>query len=187
MFQNLIDTYSPILARVRQHIPNAVLAGGSLRDSFYGVEVKDLDFVIDHRGALDGRWPVTPGTLWLREIWPDKTWAWARGEDIEFYVQQGNGSGLQDVVVSSDNTVNFIIVDDIKKYTNHFPDSISEMVFDGEQVVVSERWRIGNENGEVYYNHIQPNRLEKLQRKYPDWAFINEQPQQDLFAVPLEW
>lgn len=176
--------YAPILARVRQHIPNAVLAGGCLRDTFYGVEVKDLDFVVEW--DENHHYPVAPAlSQWLTQIWPDKRFQWAGQQDV--YLEENNGSGLLDVVKSTDDTVNFIITTNIKRYTNHFPDSISEMVFDGEQVVVSQRWEIGNENGEVYYNHIQPNRLEKLQRKYPDWAFINEQPQQDLFAVPLEW
>lgn len=185
MFQNLIEMYQPILNRVQDHIPNAVLAGGSLRDSFYGVEVKDLDFVVETEN--EWRYPVTPTSAWLPNIWPDKQWQWANAEILAEYEQAMNEAGLLDVVKSTDDTVNFIIVRNIKQYTNHFPDSISEMVFDGEQVFVSQRWETGHANQEVYYKDIQPARLEKLQRKYPDWSFQNEAVQQDLFAVPLEW
>lgn len=174
MFQNLIDTYAPILARVRQHIPNAVLAGGCLRDTFYGVEVKDLDFVVEW--DEDRHYPVVPAmSVWLTQIWPDKRFQWANADLIHHYIQENDGSGLLDVVKSTDDTVNFIITTNIKRYTNHFPDSISEMVFDGENVSVSQRWEQGNNDVVVYYNmDIQPNRLEKLQRKYPMWVFQNE-------------
>lgn len=171
MFQNLIDTYTPILARVRQHIPNAVLAGGCLRDTFYGVEVKDLDFVVEW--DENHHYPVVPAmSVWLTQIWPDKRFQWANADLVDHYIQENDGSGLLDVVKSTDDTVNFIITSNIKQYTNHFPDSISEMVFDGEQVVVSQRWEEGNAARFVYYHpDIQEQRLAKLMRKYPNHLF----------------
>ena len=179
MFNNVIEMYAPILARVRQHIPNAVLAGGCLRDTFYGVEVKDLDFVVEKKE--DGRYPVHPHVLlhpWLQEVWPDKQWQWANAEMLDNYVQENNESGLLDVVKSTDDTVNFIITTNIKRYTNHFPDSISEMVFDGERVVVSQRWEEGNAAQRVYYDvGMQPNRLVKLMRKYPRYVFHRQPPE----------
>lgn len=168
MFQNIINLYTGVLTSVREHIPDAVLAGGCLRDSFYGVEVKDLDFVVPC--PREDVYPVSPRARWLQDLWPDKQWQYADAAD---YVENEE-NGLLDVVKSTDNTVNFIIVRDIPTYTNQFPDSISKMVFDGERVHTAFEWGAGNISHTVYYRPtISEARRDKLWAKYPTWVFMS--------------
>lgn len=193
MFNNVIETYRDVLSQVRQHIPNAVLVGGCLRDTFYGVEVKDLDFVVQTHNGWE--YPVTPGTQWLRDIWPDKQFRWCMLPDGEYAADVDEANAINDqndllfdVIKSTDDRVNFIVVRDIPEYTNNFPDSISKLVFDGERVHYANEWMVGHNNGEVYYrNNIGAARLEKLRRKYPDWAFMCDEPvQQELLELIIE-
>ena len=166
MFNNVIETYSEILERFRQATGqrNAILAGGCLRDTFYGVEVKDLDFVVQR---------YWPGAEMLRQMWPDKRFRYI-ARDFEYDVPN-NPAGLLDVLESEEKDINIIIVQDIPRYTNQFPDSISQMVFDGEQVIVSDKWRAGELAGTVNYKwDIKTPRLMKLKTKYPNWEFIPE-------------
>lgn len=172
MFQNIINLYTEVLTSVREHIPEAVLVGGCLRDSFYGVEVKDLDFVVPLLRDDDRRYPVTPHEHWLQDLWPDKEWQYAVADVVVNY-ERNEEDGLQDVVKSTDNTVNFIIVRDIPTYTNQFPDSISKMVFDGERVHVAHEWEVGHISHTVYYRPtISEARRDKLRAKYPTWVFM---------------
>ena len=173
MFDNIIEKYSEVVNLFRQHIdPNGILAGGALRDTFYGREVKDLDFV-----STAG---IVPWSPQLRDlVFPEHTFRWIPVELIEAYEggPDENPGGLVDVIESTDKTINIIEVLDIARYTRNFPDSISEMVFDGTTVHTSARWRAGHANGgEVYYNadRMKPARLEKLKLKYPDFAFLQE-------------
>ena len=171
MFDNIIEKYSEVVNLFRQHVdPNGVLVGGALRDTFYGREVKDLDFVSTAA--------VPPWSPQLRDlVFPEHTFRWIPVENLQHYEdEENNPSGLIDVIESTDKTINIIEVLDIARYTRHFPDSISEMVFDGTTVHTSARWRIGAANHEVYYNadRMKPARLEKLKLKYPDFAFLSE-------------
>ena len=174
MFDNVINTYQDILSQVKQHIPQTVLAGGCLRDTFYGVEVKDLDFVVKLEQGQENLYPVGPYSPWLTEVWPDKTFQWC---DAQFLAEYDNGGyNFVDVFESTDGTVKFIIVVDIPTYTNQFPDSISEMVFDGTTVHTSSRWRTGNTLRTIYYDEpkMKQPRLDKLHNKYPTWEFVIE-------------
>ena len=176
MFNNVINQYRDVVNAVRQHVPNAVLVGGALRDTVYGKEVEDLDFVV---GTNNGVFAVTPITPWLREVWPDKQFQFI--PIPEFQAEYGanlfddNPAGVMDVIESTDKTINMIIVHDITRYTHQFPDSISQMVFDGEQVHTSRLWNSAVMMNRVYYKEdIKPARLEKLRRKYPDTLFMVE-------------
>ena len=170
MFDNIIEKYSEVVNAFRRHIdPNGVLAGGALRDTFYGREVKDLDFVTTR--------DLAPQAQSLRTVFPDYTFRWIPVEQVGHYAEGAdNPSGLIDVIESTDKTINIIEVQDIARYTRNFPDSISEMVFDGTTVYTSARWSIGLVNDEVYYNadRMTQARLDKLQLKYPDFAFLPE-------------
>lgn len=178
MFDEVINRYSEIVTRFRHDVDaRAVLCGGALRDTFYGVEVKDLDFVIP-----EAQWPQfawSPQTPSLVAAFPDKTLRWVDvGEIRELYHQQDGAAGgpLIDVIESTDKTINIIVVENIEQYTNNFPDSISEMVFDGTTVHYSQRWREGNNLHVVYYDRdkMRQPRLDKLMLKYPNWEFIPE-------------
>ena len=175
MFNHVINEYRNVVRSVRNQIPNAVLAGGALRDTFYGKAVKDLDFVVapEARGAF---YPLSAESPWLRGIWPDKEFRYIDIPDLREYMQQEpNGAGIMDVIESTDKTVNFIIVEDIPRYTHHFPDSISQMVFDGETVHTSRQWHAGHVNNRVYYKeNIKPERLSRLRQKYPEQMFMVE-------------
>lgn len=178
MFDEVIDRYSEIVTRFRNDVDGrAVLCGGALRDTFYGVEVKDLDFVLlsrDPQGGHRGWSPLSPE---LVAAFPDKTLRWVEvGELGEQYHQQGGNGPLIDVIESTDKTINIIVVQNIEQYTNNFPDSISEMVFDGTTVHYSQRWAEGNLLHVVYYDADKMNqpRLDKLMLKYPNWEFIPE-------------
>lgn len=193
MFNNVIETYQDILLAVRQHIPEAVLVGGCLRDTFYGVEVKDLDFVVplaQHNRAL---YPLTPQSAWLQEIWPNKTFEYCVLGDERHGVQEEmegveGEHPLQDVIKSTDDTVNFIIVTDIPAYTNQFPDSISKLVFDGETIHYANEWMVGHNTTTVFYRpDIIQARLEKLQRKYPDWVFQRDRVEEEQQELAIEW
>lgn len=176
MFENIIETYGPLVRSVREFFPEAVLVGGALRDTYYGVEVKDLDFVIP-RGPNELR-PIHPINGELRignvaaqefmDLFPEQRgWKYVDlPDDNEYEGIIGEGP-LLDVVESTDKKVNLILVTSVPEYTSQFPDSISQMVFDGTDVHVSRWWTDGNENGLVYYKpDIKANRLAKLKAKY---------------------
>ena len=189
MFNNVINTYTDILTSVRRFHPTAVLAGGCLRDTFYGVEVKDLDFILEAPpGAAP--FPVTPESQWIREIWPDKQWQWAAAAEVDYDMGEENPGGLIDVVKDTEDTINFIIVSSIPQYTHQFPDSISKLVFDGERVHYANEWMVGHNTSTVFYRpNIGNVRLEKLQRKYPNWVFQRDRveeevQQQEVFPFP---
>ena len=186
MFDNLVVEYQDILRRFREETQqtNAVLAGGCLRDTFYGVEVKDLDFVVECSRAHGGyRYPFSPHSPVLTRVWPDKRFHYCQGDD-DGRVQEGemaiglggnNSAGLLEVIESTDKKINIILVKSILQYTQQFPDSISQMVFNGNEIIVSTKWHQGAENGKVYYRwDIKTPRLMKLKAKYPTWEFIPE-------------
>ena len=127
-------------------------------------------------GEYIGWSPLSPE---LVAAFPDKTLRWVDvGELGEQYHQQDGGAGgpLIDVIESTDKTINIIVVSNVEQYTNNFPDSISEMVFDGTTVHYSQRWAEGNAIHVVYYDRDKMNqpRLDKLLLKYPNWEFIPE-------------
>ena len=180
MFDNVINTYQNKYNEVKERLfPNnrIVLVGGCLRDTFYGVEVKDLDFVIEVP-ALEAM-PFSP---WDRqhqivfgEVFNGQQAHYIKIDNLWAYLNQDNG--IIDVVESSNKDVNFIFIRDIPSYTKQFPDSISKMVFDGETIHVSRDWMQGHENNSVYYRaDIKEDRLDKLQRKYPNKEFIIDGP-----------
>lgn len=168
MFENVINTYSEIVNRFRHEVDaNAVLVGGAIRDTHYGVEVKDLDFVttVDN----DPRWYTESG------VFPGKEFRWVAVGVLNENYPVDDGP-LIDVIESIDGEINIMIVSNIAAYTQNFPDSISEMVFDGTTVHTSSRWRTGNTLRTIYYDEpkMKQPRLDKLHNKYPTWEFVIE-------------
>lgn len=185
MFDNVINTYQNKFNEVKERLfPNnrIVLAGGCLRDTFYGVEVKDLDFVIEV--PVNEAMPFSP---WIGEhqaafgaLFGGQRARYVEIDNLWGYLNQDNG--IVDIVESPNKDVNFIFVRDIPTYTKQFPDSISKMVFDGEQIHVSRDWELGNENGWIYMRHdIKPERKEKLINKYPNKVVIQLQEGEAVF------
>lgn len=179
MFDNVINTYQNKYNEVKERLfPNnrIVLVGGCLRDTFYGVEVKDLDFVVEVP-ALEAM-PFSPWDfnhqMVFMELFNGQRAQYVEMDNLWGYLNQDNG--IIDVVESSNKDVNFIFVRDIPTYTKNFPDSISKMVFDGETIHVSRDWELGNENNWIYMKHdIKPERKEKLINKYPNKTVIQLQ------------
>lgn len=188
MFNNVIEEYSEILTRFRQETgqANAVLAGGCLRDTFYGVEVKDLDFIIECPRGVDGfyRYPIGPVHRSLDVLWPDKEFRYVNTDNYDGLPREGehaigiggdSPAGLLDVIESTDKKINIIMVKSIPQYTQQFPDSISQMVLDERGVHTSSRWMDGHNGTAVHYRwDIKTPRLMKLKTKYPTWEFIPE-------------
>lgn len=143
MFDNVINTYQNKYNEVKERLfanNRIVLAVGCLRDTFYGVEVKNLDFVVEV--PIGHGFPLNPWEAAHQEafgeVFGGQQFNYILFEHLNEYINIDNG--IVDIMESTNKDVNFIFVRDIPTYTKNFPDFISKMVFDGEQIHVSRDW-----------------------------------------------
>lgn len=152
--------YAQVLWNARINCPGIVLVGGAVRDTLFDREVKDLDFMSENSGDIAGlsRHLGRPLLNCLRHLPNDQK-----------YPTNGH---LLEALETEDKAVNLLLVSSIMGRINEFPDSISQCWFDGRYVYGTPAFCSTYMTHVVSYQHtMNPDRLERLKAKYPDFAF----------------
>lgn len=148
-----------LLAEVRALDPNAIIAGGAIRDLFYGVEYKDIDFfttTIPQWGLLE------------------------QGFDYEGmkYVQAVGA------MTKDDMNVNFIIIE--PNITNmalieSFDFGICQIAFDGSKIIKSSAF-----DWDFKHNVMTMRHIDRYQRSIHRYCRINQRYNMDISIPQLE-
>lgn len=160
---------------------HAIVAGGAVRDTLLGVDVKDVDILIEKSRdeedytdstttehiagiialAFGDRAMVTTSLIGYEASSPGDTYA-------TFDVTTENGEAL-----------NLIFVADIEEALNEFPDSISQVWLGGDGAVSSSEAQRKTVYDRVVKHTLDTEegsrgraRLEKLMRKFPGFEFV---------------
>jgi len=165
---NVVLAYSDIMARFQAEFgPDSILAGGAVRDALFNIPVKDLDFLT--RSVID--LSNINHVAQLKRVFPDD-------EFTTIYNSQENTEEYPDVdtieltLENADKTINIMCVAEIMPHIDQFPDSISQVWFDGKLVHFKPAWLDVIGSGVVYYtDRLTDERMTKLMRKYPDMTW----------------
>jgi hypothetical protein len=155
------------LKTVRSYMGTAptslVLAGGAVRDAYYGREIKDLDFMVNRTeadAALDSI-DIVFGVR-LRPC---------LGATPHEY-EDGDRS-LLSVYESRDKRINLLICTRVMDRIDEFPDSISKVWTTGSAVYATEDFFFTKATGKIKtYDRFTEERRERLSAKYPNHTFI---------------
>lgn len=161
------------LASVQHTFPDAVLAGGALRDREHGVKVKDLDIFISTTGMRDRYGAGTIVSKLQRDGWASVE---LNGE--ESYKDDG-GRGIVavvDVKYPGAPDVNIIALKNFK--LEEFDFGICQIMFDGKTIVRSRDYHldaaarqfrlIPQVTDKLFGRSLD--RWFRLREKYPDWS-----------------
>ncbi|KVQ06872.1 hypothetical protein [Burkholderia ubonensis] len=156
----VIETYGRTVQELRKYIPDLLLVGGAVRDVYFKRPVKDLDFMTcDNQAArILGEYYEEAFAPCLRQ--KDDSYEAAASTLIAAYENPGR-------------SINVLWVSGGLSHIAKFPDSISQIWTDGEQVYASEKFNRGAASRVVFYNErMTDERLARIQSKYEDFAFI---------------
>jgi hypothetical protein len=158
--------YGALLQRIRRMSPSAVLVGGAVRDTIFGREVKDLDFMVLSDADVSGIERALSVTV---------------SDVLGFDRMQGRSEYDEDANVyrvfeTEDKRINILHVGDITSRVITFPDSISQIIFDGAEVYVTQRFIDTARTHVITHSHepqreLKAERRERIAAKYPDFEF----------------
>lgn len=155
----VLEAYSATLAELRKYIPDLMLAGGAVRDIYFARSVKDLDFMTcDEHAALI-----------VCEFFGE-TMRNCLDEPVNEY--EGDSNTLLAAYETSSNGVNVLHVSHVLSHIAQFPDSISQVWTDGEDVYASVAFSNTAVNRRVFCNdRMTDERLTRIKVKYPEFEF----------------
>ncbi|KGC37666.1 hypothetical protein DO62_5146 [Burkholderia pseudomallei] len=147
------------VARVSKHLPDAVLVGGAIRDTYFIRNVKDQDYMTER--GLSG---VTCMEKALgRTMYPCIT---------EARADYGSNGCLTAAYETVRKDVNLLLVTSILGRIQEFPDSISQIWYDGQNVKCTPAFiQTANTKVVTYNERMSPERLTRIRAKYPDFQF----------------
>jgi hypothetical protein len=149
------------MAELRTYVPDLLLTGGAVRDVYFGRTVKDLDFM-----TLDAQ-----AQRILAEFY---------GEPITpcIKTEAKYESTRETLITAYENprkTINVLLVNDINAHIALFPDSVSQVWTDGENVFASKAFNDTAATRKVVYtDRMSHERLFRIRDKYSDFEFVHE-------------
>lgn len=143
--------------QLRAFLPDAVIAGGAIRDALLSRETKDLDYLTE--------FDTNPEEL---ERIFGIAFRWVNVNAVMYDTPDGN-SGLRYVLESVDKRINVLVCSSVDRKLNSFPDDISMVWFDGEEIHYDPRFIRAVESKVVTFaERSRSSRLSRLQAKYGD-------------------
>lgn len=163
--------WKDILAEVQTAFPDAVIAGGCLRDLEYGKEVKDVDIFALAADMFDDA---------VMSMFPDAT------TDSPNWLQYGGGtrneSGNRIIEAvynlnQGDFKYELILGIDETADIETFDFSICQIKFDGTRIVSTPSYDKTLETGDITLDNPKPvhrttDRIARIMNKFPDMAII---------------
>lgn len=177
-WQRLEEIASIVREKTGYH---AIVAGGAVRDTLHGNEVKDVDILIEKSRdeedytdstttehiagivalAFGDRAMVTTSLIGYEASSPGDTYA------------------TFDVTTDKGEALNLIFVADIEEALNEFPDTISQVWLPGDGTVRMSDGHIDAVRTKAVLHTLDETagsrgraRLDKLEAKFPDYAFV---------------
>lgn len=160
------------LRSVRNHFPEAILAGGALRDRHFGAKVKDLDIFV--HGTKDEA--QNAAKMLEREGWHGVSFGFE--ETYAQGVSEAGITGIVDAEFPGAPPVQIIFMDrHVDQLLPLFDFGINQITYDGRIIhrsanfaadAVQRRFRIISEVSDSQFVRII-NRWARLKEKYPTW------------------
>jgi hypothetical protein len=157
----VLETYAATLKELRTYVPDLLLTGGAVRDVYFERTVKDLDFM-----TLD-----THAARILAEFYDEPITPCIKVEAK----YESTRETLIGAYENSKKTINVLLVNNINSHIALFPDSISQVWTDGENVFASKAFNDNAATRRVAYTErMSHERLFRIRDKYPDFEFVYE-------------
>jgi hypothetical protein len=158
------QAHAEMMYRLREF--GAVLVGGCVRDVIFDREVKDIDiFCLSERSAefIEHALGIT-----LHDVL-----GFDRSQGRAEYDGDAN---IFRVYESECKKFNVMVVGNIEQRVCTFPDSISQVVFDGHSLLCTQAFIDTYNTRVITHSHepmrqMKPERRERLASKYPDFTF----------------
>jgi hypothetical protein len=162
----VLERFGNLMARVLPEAPSAVLVGGCIRDTIYGREVKDWDFMVTSDTDACGIERALGIEL-------EDVLGFDRSQGRAEYDQDEN---IYRVFETADKGINVLLVGSITGRICTFPDSISQVMFDGSQVFATKQFIETSNTKVITHSHelqrpMKDERRARLAAKYPDFTF----------------
>lgn len=146
---------------VRRELPDAVLVGGAIRDTYLGRPVKDRDFMTTRPLAGNLFNPGLCGNAMRSCLIQHHNSAY-----------EGDSGCMICAYENSDKSVNVLLVSSILGRIQEFPDSLSQIWYDGERVFCTPEFSRTLETRVITYKpNMSEERLARIKSKYPDFKF----------------
>jgi hypothetical protein len=156
----VLETYAATLDELRRYVPDLLLTGGAVRDVYFERAVKDLDFMTcdDQAARVVSEFYGEP----IRDCLDDP---------VNEY--EGDSNTLIAAYETTSKSANILRVSHHLSHIAQFPDSISQVWTDGENVYASKGFN------ETVASHVvectlrmTDERLARIKAKYPDFVFV---------------
>ncbi|RQU14215.1 hypothetical protein DF152_17275 [Burkholderia cenocepacia] len=168
---HVIETYGNALTELRKYVPDLVLVGGAVRDVYFKRPVKDLDFMTCDDQAVR-----------VISEYYGETIRNCLDEPVNEY--EGDSNTLIAAYETASKGANVLRVSDIHLHIALFPDSLSQIWTDGEQVYATPGFNKTAADRRVVCNdRMRLERMGRLMAKYPDFTFVPP-PQSNRSEVP---
>ncbi|MFL9902161.1 hypothetical protein PQR71_29165 [Paraburkholderia fungorum] len=155
----VLETYAATLAELRSYVPDLLLTGGAVRDVYFGRPVKDLDFMTcDAQAARI-----------LAEFYNDAIYPVLSEKDEKY---EATRETLLKAYENESKSINVLWVSDFNAHISLFPDSISQVWTDGEEVYASVGFNDTAANRVVQCtDRMAQERVQRIKAKYHDFVF----------------
>lgn len=155
----VLETYAATLAELRTYVPDLLLTGGAVRDVYFGRLVKDLDFMTcDDQAARV-----------VSEFYGE---AIKDCLDAPVNEYEGDSNTLIAAYETVSKSANILRVSHHLSHIAQFPDTISQVWTDGENVYASNGF---NETAAsrivLCTDRMTGERVTRIKAKYPDFVF----------------
>ena len=170
--EDIPKAWTYALRSVRNHFPEAILAGGALRDRTFGAKVKDLDIFV--HGTKDEAQDAAK--MLEREGWHGVSFGYE--ETYTVGVSEAGITGIVDAEFPGAPPVQIIFMDrQVDQLLPLFDFGINQIAYDGTTIhrsanfiadAKAHRFRVISEVSDSQFVRII-NRWARLKEKYPKW------------------
>ena len=155
----VLDTYGNTLRKLRKYVPDLLLTGGAVRDVYFSRLVKDLDFM-----TCDEQAPRV-----VAEHFGEAVRSCLEAPVNEY---EGDSNTLIAAYETESKSVNVLRVSHALSHLAQFPDSISQVWTDGEDVYASKAFNDTVASRVVTCSdRMTCERATRIKAKYPDFVF----------------
>jgi hypothetical protein len=179
---NLIQAAKPVLACLRENgFPDAILAGGALRDAICGAPIKDMDFFVSAPSLAEGENLFTAETTYdrLMKLFGESVCLVSTSEYVGSTIAEVYDLNLRDVPYPAQLMVYFGDNDPIMEVGN-FDFGLCQVWTDGKDVVGSEAFSFDRAMKCMtlkccpdYASYVRSlSRFERIRQKYPSYQLV---------------